>query len=72
MLLKIEFWQIEREMVSFELCKEIENDVSSSSHQHRTKKKILSPHDEMNLRTLDSVLLLRTKLSVKIVSFIIV
>ena len=59
-------------MVSFELFKEIENDVSSSSHQHRTKKKILSPHDKMNLRTLDSVLLLRTKLSVKIVSFIIV
>ena len=36
-------------MVSFELCKEIENDVSSSSHQHRTKKKIPSPHNEMNL-----------------------
>ena len=59
-------------MVSFELCKEIENDVSSSPHQHRTKKKILSAHNEMNLRALDSVLLLRTKLSVKIVSFIIV
>ena len=39
-----QFWNRIREMVSFELGKEIEKDVFSSCHERRTKK-ILSLHD---------------------------
>ena len=39
-----------REMVSFGLGKEIEKDVFLSCHELGTKKKILSPHKELNLR----------------------
>ena len=45
-----------REMVSFELGKEIEKDVFSSCHERGTKKKILSSHEESNLRPSDSAL----------------
>ena len=45
-----------RKMVSFELGKEIEKDVFSSCHERGTKEKILSPHEESNLRPLDSAL----------------
>ena len=40
-------------MVSFELGKEIEKDAFSSCNERGTK--ILSPHEESNLRPLDSV-----------------
>ena len=41
-------------MVSFELGKEIERDVFSSCHERGAKKKIQSPHKELNLRSSDS------------------
>ena len=43
-------------MVSIELGKEIEKIVFSSCHERGTKKKILSPHEESNLRPSDSAL----------------
>ena len=44
-------------MVSFELGKEIEEDVFfSSCHERGTKKEILSPHAESTLRSSDSAL----------------
>ena len=47
-------------MVSFELSKEIKKDVFLSCHKHGTKgkknEKILSPHEESNLRPSDSAL----------------
>ena len=42
-------------MVSFEIGKEIDKNIFC--HKHGTiKEKILSPHEELNLRTLDSAL----------------
>ena len=46
-----QFWNRVREMVSFELSKEIEKDVFSSCHERRTKKKFWVPMtEEANLR----------------------
>ena len=42
-------------MVSFQLDKEIEK-VFLSNHKHGKRKKILSPHEESNLRPLDSTI----------------
>ena len=41
-------------MVSLKLGKEIEKIVFSSFHERGIKKKILSPHEESNLRPSDS------------------
>ena len=44
-------------MVSFELGKETQEDVfCPSCHERGTKKKILSRHEESNLRPLDTAL----------------
>ena len=43
-------------MVSFELSKEIEKDVFSSCHERGTKKEILSPQGESNLKPSDPAL----------------
>ena len=46
-----QFWNRIREMVSFELSKEIEKDVFSSCHERRTNKKFWVPMtEEANLR----------------------
>ena len=45
-----------REMVSFELGKEIKKDVFSSCHKRGTKEKILSPPEESSLGPSDSAL----------------
>ena len=45
-----------REMISFELGKEIKKDVFSSCHKRGTKEKILSPREESSLRPSDSAL----------------
>ena len=43
-------------MISFKLGKEIEKDVFHLFTSVGQKKKILSPHEESNLRPLDSAL----------------
>ena len=41
---------VNRKMVSFQLDKEMKKDVFSSCHERVRRKKILSPHEESNLR----------------------
>ena len=45
-----------REIISFELGKEIKKDVFSSYHERGTKEKILIPPEESSLRPSDSAL----------------
>ena len=46
-----QFWNRIREMISFELSKEIEKDVFSSYHERRTKEKFWAPMtEEANLK----------------------
>ena len=47
---------VTNKMLSFELGKEIKERYFSSCHERRTKKKNLSPHEESDLRPLDSAL----------------